>query len=89
MELERIPSIYSRLYRFARFAREQDRLKWRNRQYLVFFVRVQAKTRLEQGFRASYAMGKEAIIARVRQFVTNAGERGKAAMAYHVSVARV
>jgi len=55
----------------------------------VFFVRVQAKTRLEQGFRASYAMGKEAIIARVRQFVTNAGERGKAAMAYHVSVARV
>jgi len=34
-------------------------------------------------------MGKEAITARARQFVTYAREQGKAAIDCHVSVARV
>jgi len=54
----------------------------------VFFVRVQAKTRLAPESRASYAGEKEAITVRAIQFVTDAMERENGTMAYPVPIAR-
>ena len=52
----------------------------------MFFVRVQVKTRLDPGFRASYVEAREIITAKVTQNVRNAKGRENQAMACHVPV---
>ena len=76
-------------YRAVRFAKEQDRLKWRNRQFPAFFVRAQVRTRWEPELRVSCVEGKALITARATPNVPNAKEPENQVMACLVHVAAV
>ena len=53
----------------------------------MFFVRVQVKTRLVPGFRASYVEARDLITARATKNAVNAKGPGNQPMAFHARVA--
>ena len=85
-EQEGIPSIYYLQYHIAWFVTARGgsiwRIPWKN----VFFVQVQAKIRLEPGFRASYVEAREVFTARALILVPNARGQENRQTAYHVPV---